>query len=171
MAKTKAADAVEAVAVATRAEEERARSLFIYWSKTVILKVEDLPDLSKVGEPEKKHHGPLARMLYWQQSSSMGDAQLPFTFTEMGTSTEIAFDLVGRTVWEKFFGKDDIEDSNVCPMQLRVVMFQQLSTYDNALSIKKKNAAEEAAAKEIWESAGLRLRKERSKLRNSPYGA
>ena len=94
---------------------------------------------------------------------------MPFTFAEMGTSSEIAFELVGRKVWEKFFGKDEIHDSNVCPMQLRVVMFQQLSTYDNAL-IMKKNAAEETAAKEVWETAGLRLRKERAKLRNSPYG-
>ena len=166
-AKVQAAE--EAVAAATAAEENKSRKLYEYWSKTVSIKHADLPDLSSAPEPDGGERIHLAKMHYWHQTSAMGDAQLPFSFSEMGGTAKTAYTLLGHKVWEKFFGKEDIADTHVCPMQCRTMVFRQLATLDQAL-ILKASAAQEAAAQELWKTASTRLLKERTNLRGSPYG-
>ena len=165
--KVKAAE--EAVAEATAAEENKSRKLYEYWAKTVPIKQADLPDLSSDPDPDAASRSILAKMHYWHQTSSMGDAQLPFAFSEMGGTAKTAQLLLGHKVWEKFFGKEDVADTHVCPMQCRTLMFRQLATLDQALLLEA-SAAQETAAQELWKSASSRLLSERSNLRGSPYG-
>ena len=77
--------------------------------------------------------------------------------------------MVGRTVWDKFFGRDVIHASTVCPYQLRFIMFRQLMVYHERLSHSKYQAQQEAANKD-WEEHSTRLKALRSQMRRgTPY--
>ena len=112
------ADQLAATAeAAARVEEQRVEAerlkeqavkqqkLYDYWSKIVKVKKSDLPDLTKAPEMDPSAAPVLACMYYWRQTSALSDAQLPFTFKEMGATTDVAGDLVGTTVWQASFGR------------------------------------------------------------------
>ena len=102
-------------------------------------------------------------MYYWARASSMGDASLPFAFKEMGATVAVAQELVGEKVWRAFFKDTVIGDGDVCPMQLRQIMFLQLMTLDADLRAKV-NAGQEAVAVKHLEDAEPRLKRLRTML-------
>ena len=72
----------------------------------------------------------MTTMHYWARASAMGDAHLPFSFAEMGATVAVAQDLVGVVIWAAFFADRKMGDKDVCPMQLRQIMFMQLMVLD-----------------------------------------
>ena len=93
----------------------------------------------------------------------MGDAQLPFSFAEMCATVEVAKDLVGDVIWTAFFADRKMEDKDVCPMQLRQIMFMQLMILDADLR-EKKHAGQEAVALKHLGDAEPRLKRLRTLL-------
>ena len=81
----------------------------------------------------------------------------------MGATVAVARDLVGEVVWKAFFADAKIADVDVCPMQLRQVMFLQLMTLDASLREQKHEAQEEVAQKHLDE-AEPRLKRLRTML-------
>ena len=106
-----------------------------------------LISLKDTAEPTEDYKKVLATMHHWCQASTLGDTAVPFTFKEMGSSARVAYDLVGKPVWDDFFGSEEgktlyrdaeqeqfvIKSHHVCPMQLRQLMFRQLIHYAAAL--------------------------------------
>ena len=108
----------------------------------------------------------LARMYYWAKASSMGDSFLPFSFTELGSTADVALLLVGKTVWQAMFKGAVITSEDICPMQLRQIMFFQLMAFDTILKADQALAAQEAEAQKAWDTAEPRLKRLRMSLRN-----
>ena len=54
----------------------------------------------------------------------------------MGATIEVAYDLAGPKVWKALFGEDKLTEQDICPMQLRQVIFMQLMTHDASLREK-----------------------------------
>ena len=107
-------------------------------------------------------------MYVWAKASTFGDSHLPFVFSEMGATVEVSYDLVGSKVWKAFFGDRKIVSTDVCPMQLRQVIFMQLMSYNELLK-KQKTAEQESAVQKELEVAQPRLGKLKALLRSSPY--
>ena len=105
----------------------------------------------------------LAHMYHWAMPRSMGDARLPFTFAQMGATAEAAFDLVGRTVWEQFFGTVQITDEEICPLQLRQLVFRQLMAFSAVIGHAKHEALR-AEEQQRLDDHAARLLKLREKL-------
>ena len=79
----------------------------------------------------------------------------------MGATIEVAYDLAGPKVWKALFGEDKLTEQEICPMQLRQVIFMQLTTHDASLR-KKKTASQEAAVWKELEETQPRLKKMKS---------
>ena len=94
----------------------------------------------------------------------MGDAHLPFSFTDMSATVGVAQELVGKGIWKAFFQDTAVTDADVCPMQLRQIMFLQLMILDEDLR-KKVNAGQEAIADKLLEDAEPRLKRLRTMLK------
>ena len=105
----------------------------------------------------------MATMYYWARASSMGDAQLPYAFQDMGATVAVAQELVGEKVWKTFFKDNVLVDGDVCPMQLRQIIFMQLMILDADLR-EKVNADQEAVAEQHLRDAGPRLKRLRTIL-------
>ena len=133
------------------------------------VKTEDLPDLTKAEAPAEEVLVTLSRMHYWAKATAIGDAHLPFAFSEMGATATVARLLAGEKVWTAFFAATEIQDNVVCPMQLRRIIFLQLMTYSDTLSYRKQaNEAlekQEEEAKQSLEEAEPRLKKLRTLIR------
>ena len=41
-------------------------------------------------------------MWHWARASALGDANLPFSFKDMGANAGVAHDLVGAKAWKAF---------------------------------------------------------------------
>ena len=150
-------------------ELEDAREAFKQLEKEAVFAKEDLPDLSDCAEMKDGAAEALGMMYLWARASALGDAHVPFTFAEMGATTKVAADLVGKKVWDAFFGfTTPINDQSVCPMRLRQVMFLQLMTYDAALKAKV-HATKHAEVAASLEQSQLRLSTMKSLVRSSPY--
>ena len=113
----------------------------------------------------------LARMYHWAQSSAIGEAYLPFSLTDMQATVEVACNLVGPKTWELFFGNVAIGPDEVIPMQLRILLFQQLAFYEakvrgTAQCFTKEFTKEAEESQAALDEAGPRLRKLR---KTSPY--
>ena len=125
--------------------------------------------------PPKETVGTLAAMFYWANSSSMGDAHLPFTLEDMQCTVEVARSLVGNTVWGQFFGAATVTVKAVVPMQLRQILFRQLMRYEAQLKgtehcFVEHHAATEQVAQAALDDAGPRLAKLKALVgRGSPY--
>ena len=105
-------------------------------------------------------------MLFWERSSALGDAMLPFTFTQMGATANMSKQLVGDAVWSKFYQGQTVGDDVVCPMQLRRAIFSQLEHY-NSLLTDKAVGKEKAVASELYRAATTKWTDD--KLRHDPY--
>ena len=103
----------------------------------------------------------MTTMHYWARASAMGDAHLPFAFAQMGATVAVSRELVGEKVWMAFFKDATLEDKDVCPMQLRQIIFMQLMVLDGDLR-GKKYAAQEAVALKHLEDAEPRLKRLRT---------
>ena len=84
----------------------------------------------------------------------------------MSSSVEIALSLVGAKVWDAFFPQAAVTDMDVCPYQLRILIFTQLKLMADQLKVTDQLAAEAKAAFEA--ASGNWVKK---KARCSPYGA
>ena len=124
----------------------------------VVIMPDTLADMAKAPVPQGDSEAQLARMYHWAMASSMGDSRFPFRFREMGATVEAAFDLVGRTVWEQFFGKVVITAEEICPMQLRQLVFRQLMYFSTLLSAKKHNAMQEEEEKRLADNCAQFLK-------------
>ena len=162
--------AAAATAAAAAVELQAAREAFKQLEREAVFVKEDLPDLSTCAEMKDGAAEALGDMYLWARASALGDLHVPFTFAEMGATTKVAADLVGKTVWEAFFvgSKTPISNASVCPMMLRQVMFLQLMTYDAALKAKK-HATKHAEVAETLEKAQFRVKTMKALVRASPY--
>ena len=145
----------------TTAQAE-ARNAFGRLQCTATVNRNDLVDMTKLKSSEESTKVK-ATMYYWARASAMGDAHLPFSFADMSATVAVAQELVGEVVWKAFFKDADIEDGDVCPMQLRQIMFLQLMILDEDLR-KKVNAGQEAVAVKLLEAAEPRLKRLRTML-------
>ena len=139
-------------------EETKAKKAYAQLNLTATFKKEDFVNLTNSPEPAKEALGPCTKMYLWARASALGDAHLPFSFFEMGATVQVAHDLVGAKVWEAFFGKQEVDVHDVCPMRLRQVVFMQLMAYDACLK-GKRQASLEAEMQEALESAQERHEK------------
>ena len=125
--------------------------------------------------PPKDTVSTLAAMFYWANSSSMGDAHLPFTLKDMQCTVDVACSLVGETVWGQFFGSAAVTVQAVVPMQLRQILFRQLMRYEAQLKgtehcFVEHHAATEQVAQAALDDAAPRLAKLKLLVnRSSPY--
>ena len=99
-------------------------------------------------------------------ASAAGDQMVPYSFHGMCSSVTLAKALVGTKVWAAYFAEDIVTDMDVCPYQLRVLMFTQLKTLSDQLAASEKVATE---AKQAFEAASANWAKK--KARCSPYGS
>ena len=58
----------------------------------------------------------------------------------MGATVEAAHALVGQTIWVQFFGTAVITVDEICPMQLRQLVFRQLMWFSTLLGNAKHEA-------------------------------
>ena len=154
--------AVQAVVDRRASMQAEARKAFKQLNTTATITKSDLVDMTKLKSSEASTKVQ-ATMYYWARASAMGDAHLPYTFTDMSATVKVAQELVGEAVWKTFFKDSAITDGDVCPMQLRQVMFLQLMILDQDLR-KKVNAGQEAIADKLLEDAEPRLKKLRTML-------
>ena len=113
------------MAVASQAEVDRlakeqldcAMEAFKLLNATVVINPNDCKVFTQ--PPPKETVATLAAMFYWADSSSMGDAHLPFTLEDMQSTTEVAYSLVGDVIWGQFFGAAAVTVKTVVPMQGR----------------------------------------------------
>ena len=118
----------------------------------------------------------MARMFYWARASTCGEANLPFTLVQMGATPDVACSLVGRDIWDLFFGKDggNAKDT-ILPMQLRYLVFQQLMRYEAKLAgtdscFIAEHQSQEQKAVDALKAACPRLLEQRDQLkRSNPY--
>ena len=130
---------------------------------------DDLPDLSASPPISAEDMPSMTQMYHWARASVLGDAHLPFSFAEMGITIQVGKYLAGKTIWEQFFGDCAISTQDVCPMQLRQVVFMQLMAHDAQLRSDKKSADAEKAATKSFEATVPRLQTMKKTLRSSPY--
>ena len=130
----------------------------------------DLPDLSLEPDIKAEDMPSMTAMFYWARASVLGDAHLPFSFAEMGATTQVAKYLAGDVIWKAFFGTTEVNSQDICPMQLRQVLFMQLMAHDAQLR-SKKGADEEKEAQKAFEATVPRLNKMKKVLRcrDAPY--
>ena len=147
---------------------EEAVKVFAILDATAHVMAEDLPVLSGDEKLEPKAAETMATMYVWAKASTFGDSHLPFVFSEMGATVEVSYDLVGSKVWKAFFGDKKIVSTDVCPMQLRQVIFIQLMNYNELLK-KAKTAVQESTVQKELDVAQPRLGKLKALLRSSPY--
>ena len=83
------------------------------------------------------------------------------SFSEMGATAQIAKCLTGEAIWDAFFKGVAVTDATICPMQLRQIIFLQLTTYEKSLKIKKQ-AEQEEEAQRVLEVAEPRLKRLRT---------
>ena len=167
--KVKEDAAAEVLKEALKVSEEAFRIL----NKTVQF-TNALPALE--AEPPKDTVPVMARMFYWARASTCGEANLPFTLAEMGATPDVACSLVGRDIWDLFFGKDggNAKDT-ILPMQLRFLVFQQLMRYEAKLCgsehcFMAEHKAQEQKAVDALKAACPRLLEQRDQLkRSNPY--
>ena len=146
---------------AARAEAKKAFAR-LQTTATITITATNLVDVSKL-KSSKESTKVMATMYYWARASAMGDQALPFSFAEMGATVVVARELVGETGWKAFFSDCKVGDTDVCPMQLRQIMFLQLMTLDASLR-EKVNADQEAVALKHLEDAEPRLKRLRVML-------
>ena len=154
--------AVQAEIDRQAAAQTEARRAFGRMQTTAAVDKDDLVDMSQWSSSDESKTV-MACMYYWARASSMGDAQFPFAFKEMGATVAVAQELVGNKVWKAFFKDSTVTDGDVCPMQLRQIMFLQLMTLDADLR-EKGNAGQEAVAVKHLEDAEPRLKRLRTML-------
>ena len=154
--------AAQAEADRQAAAQAEAKRAFGRLQTTATVAKSDLADLSKRKATDESTKV-MATMYYWARASAMGDQALPFSFAEMGATVEVALELVGKAVWKAFFSECVIVDKDVCPMQLRQIMFLQLMILDADLR-EKVNADQEAVALKHLEDAEPRLKRLRTML-------
>ena len=152
---------------------EEAKVAFGRLNCTCQISKDSLPNLDGSVKATKEVMPVLARMYYWAKASAMGDNHLPYTFREMGATAEVALLLVGQVAWDAMFmkGSKGITSDDICPMQMRQVVFFQLMAYDGALREDKKLQDQEAEALKTLEEAEPRLKRLRLALRPGPYSA
>ena len=171
--KTAAAEEVAAQAakdaVASKAVEKAAAvKAFAQLETTAVVDRGHLPVHDTPPDGMKVNLKVMQTMYHWARASTNGDAYLPFNFTEMGATTEMARDLVGPDIWSAFFQKQKVLESDVCPMQLRQLVFLQLMEYDTTLR-DAKCAEQEKEAQRQWTTAGTRLKALKVLVRQGPY--
>ena len=144
---------------------EAANQAFRKLEVTAVFNQSDLPDLSKVTSIDDDSKNSLALMYQWAKASSMGDAHLPFSFSETGATIQAAQGLVGIVVWKAFFSDAILTAQDVCPMQLRQVMFWQLMAHAKIPKDSQVDEAQEAleAAQKKWRPVKKLM------LRSKPY--
>ena len=140
----------------------------------VPLQRSDLPEL--VMPPPKEIVPVLAKMHYWGQASVFAEALLPYTMAEIGTTPKVAFALVGAKVWSAYFGDTKggwlgVGEQEVCPMQLRALLIQQVTRYAALVRGTEQcfiteHAEQEGQAQQELDAAGPRLAKLRASLGN-----
>ena len=113
----------------------------------------------------------LARMYHWSQGSAIGEAYLPFRLADMMTDVEIATSLVGLPLWQRFFGTEPVAATAVVPMQLRMLIFQQLVVYEGKVRGTKHcfqahHHGEMAAAQAALDAASPQLAKMKGLLQH-----
>ena len=101
-----------------------AKAAFAELQLTATLSAPDLPSLSEA--PSKSAIPTFTAMHHWSRASALGDSYFPFSFKDMGATVGVAFDLVGRKVWQEFHKERTIVDTDVCPFQIHFLIFQQL---------------------------------------------
>ena len=174
----KAAVAVEPPKVAVAVEPPKpsakdlakleAQKAFKKLDFTVKVVKEDLTDLSQPPPVAPADLPAMQTMWCWMRASALGDAQLPFSFAEMGATIQVAKQLVGQKVWEMFFDAAKLSSSEICPMQLRQLVFMQLTAYDASLR-DQISAQAEKEAQHQWDEAGPRLAELKTLARPGPY--
>ena len=127
---------------------------------------EDVIDTKTLGTIKPAALPAFVKMHAWMSASAAGDQMIPYAFCDMCSSVELAMGLVGAKVWTAFFGETVVTDLDVCPYQLRVLVFQQLTTLSKQLAASEQVTAE---AKTAFEAATATWVKK--KARCSPYGA
>ena len=112
----------------------------------------------------------MGKMYNWARASVLGDAHLPFSFAEMGATIQVAKYLAGDVIWKSFFvqSADSISSQDVCPMQLRQVIFMQLMAHDAQLR-SSKEADQVKEAQKSFDATVPRLQQMKKTLRASPY--
>ena len=148
------------------AAQGEARRAFAKMHTTATISRSDLADLNKLKRTSDTTMV-MATMYYWYNAGSMGDMNLPFSFAEMGATAAVARELVGDVVWKAFFYQAKVADADVCPMQLRQVVFLQLLTLEASLK-EQEHAAQEEVAQKHLEEAGPRLKRLRTMLNAKP---
>ena len=145
---------------------------------SVVLQLSDMPVLDL--KPPDDTVPALAQMHYWAQKSVFMEACLPYTFGDMGATVPVAISLVGLKVWRAYFGDNVCTPDEVCPLQLRGLIFRQLAEYDRILRgskhcFIKEHADQEMTAQRAVEAAAPRLekmkkvKKNHDAPRNKPY--
>ena len=155
------------LAVANDAEAKKAEFAFAKLRDSRHIDRSEVPTLDLT--PPKETVPMLARMYHWAQASAIGEAFLPFSLADMMSNVEIATSLVGLPIWQRFYGTAEVKDSEVIPMQLRMLIFQQLVAYESKLRsgehcFSSHHMKEQASAQAALEAASPKLAKLRSLL-------
>jgi hypothetical protein len=134
---------------------------------------EDLVSLKDAPPPCEEYKPILATMHHWAQASFMGETAVPFSFLQMGATTEVCCTFVGQKVRNKVFAAEVakglvIADSTICPLQLRQVIFMQLQFYHTTL-VDKQYKKQEKVATDLLAKASEEWSKKRKTARCSPY--
>ena len=164
--KPKAPEAATPPPTAADADRLEAVKAFEALDLTAPVDQSDLPDLSGL-VPVAEALLPMTNMFAWARASTLGDAYLPFSFAQMGATIDMAQSLSGVKVWKAFFKGRAAKATDVCPMQLRQIIFVQLMSHD--ASMKKITAEQHAQVQKDLEESQPALKKMKVLLRSSPY--
>jgi hypothetical protein len=158
---------------AAAANDKAVKLAFAQLHHTVELCKEELVALKDAPPPCEEYKPVLATMHHWAQASFMGETAVPFSFQQMGATTDVCFSLVGKKVWDKVFAAEVaqglvIADTAICPLQLRQVIFMQLQFYHTTL-VDKQYKKQEKIATDLLAKASEEWSKKRKTARCSPY--
>ena len=167
-AKPKAPEAVPLATPPAAVDADRLEAVKAFEALDLTAPVDqlDLPDLSGL-VPAPEALPAMTNMYAWARASTLGDAYLPFSFAQMGATIELAQSLSGVKVWKAFFKGRAAKATDVCPMQLRQIIFIQLMSHD--ASLKKITVEQDAQVQKDLAENQPALKKMKVLLRSSPY--